>query len=134
MYNDRVLVHNVPDADQVYIQKLKASLAELNAIKEAAAKSENFSTVEVTRSKISALKLQLAKLEDGFNSDVITTHITAWQEDLSGYLSKTLNDNVVCAFVFLSVTLSLSFQLTTHTYNSQQTTAMYYDNPFNKTF
>ena len=88
MHSQRLVVHSLPDADQVYVQKLRDSITEMTAMKDAAIKAENYPLADTTRSKITALKLQLAKLEDGFHGDILINYATVWQSGLAAGLGE----------------------------------------------
>ena len=94
MYHQRLIINNVPDADQIYIQKLRTSISEMTVIKDRALQDENYNLADMTRSKITALKLQLSKLEDSFNADVIIGFITQWQNGLASAAAQYLEVKV----------------------------------------
>ncbi|KAI9352177.1 hypothetical protein BDR26DRAFT_929634 [Obelidium mucronatum] len=82
----------VIDADTVYIEKLKASLSDMNAVKEAAIRSENYLQAEQIRQKMIALESQLASMEYQFNADIIINSVTNWQIELAKSMSNRLDD------------------------------------------
>ncbi|KAJ3416658.1 hypothetical protein HDV05_000488 [Chytridiales sp. JEL 0842] len=88
--NSAVTAHGI-DADLIYVHKVKASLAELNALKENAINTENYILADQTRQKILALQAQLVKMEHQLNADILINSITAWQSELAKAIAVTAN-------------------------------------------
>ncbi|TPX32743.1 hypothetical protein SmJEL517_g04215 [Synchytrium microbalum] len=78
------------DPDSVYLQKLRDSLASLHSIKQTAVANENFILAEQTSAKLQALRVQVATLEHKLNADVLTNHMTQWQNSLAESLGNLL--------------------------------------------
>ena len=102
MYQHRILASAVPDADQIYIQKLKDGIEEMIKIKDQAIQQENYNLADTTRSKITALKLQLSKLEESFHGDILVHYITVWQNGLAEAISRhvSIPNAMVLPFFF----------------------------------
>ncbi|KAJ3403215.1 hypothetical protein HDU80_004376 [Chytriomyces hyalinus] len=87
------IVAKTVEADTVYIEKLRVSLSDMAAAKEAAIRAENYMLADAMRQKMTILEAQLASMEFQFNADVIINSITSWQMGLAKAISKKL-DNV----------------------------------------
>ncbi|KAJ3084219.1 hypothetical protein HDU99_002584 [Rhizoclosmatium hyalinum] len=97
MYSIGQAVSKAAEADTVYLEKLKASLNEMNAAKDAAIRSENYLLADQIRQKMVVLDAQLDQMEYQFNADIIINSITNWQIELAKSMSNRLNN--VKAFV-----------------------------------
>ncbi|KAI8622831.1 hypothetical protein BC830DRAFT_1223695 [Chytriomyces sp. MP71] len=92
MYNNAQVVSKVIEADTVYIEKLRVSLSDMAAAKEAAIRAENYMLADAMRQKMLILDAQLASMEYQFNADIIINTITSWQIGLATAISKKLDD------------------------------------------
>ncbi|KAJ1564793.1 hypothetical protein HK405_013966, partial [Cladochytrium tenue] len=81
-----------PDPDQIYVQKLRNSLAEMTMVKDAAIRQEDFILADQTRQKIAALQTQLVKMEHQLNADILINAISAWQIGLAESLGAHLGN------------------------------------------
>ncbi|KAI9332311.1 hypothetical protein DFJ73DRAFT_897510 [Zopfochytrium polystomum] len=92
MYRSTIVPQQGIDADQVYVQKIRNSLAEMNLVKETAIRTENYMLADQTRQKMVALQAQLVKMEHQLNADILINAITAWQVGLADSINKHLLD------------------------------------------
>ncbi len=67
------------------------SIQEMVSLKESAIQQENYSLADQTRTKLTALRLQLLKMEHQFNADLITNFITSWHDDLALSLNMLIS-------------------------------------------
>ncbi|KAJ1330073.1 hypothetical protein BSLG_009745 [Batrachochytrium salamandrivorans] len=75
MYSPNPVLHNVVEVDKLYVQKLKDSIDEMSAIKQNSIMNEDYTTADQMRLKITALQVQLMKMEDQFSADFIGVSI-----------------------------------------------------------
>jgi hypothetical protein len=76
---------------KIYIQRLRNNLIELENLRRSAANSQDYNTEGQLREKISVLEIQLSKMEDCFNVDVIQNLVTRWQNQLLVELNEKLS-------------------------------------------
>lgn len=76
---------------QVYIQKLRESLAELHVAKQIALSSEDYQAATQLKEKIAVVQIQIAQVEDQFTTDILQNTITGWQNELVNAIQEQLN-------------------------------------------
>ncbi|KAJ3050386.1 hypothetical protein HK102_012311 [Quaeritorhiza haematococci] len=92
MYRPNPLPIPPVEADEVYVQKLRNSMSEMNLVKENAIRTENYSLADQTRLKMTALQQQLVKMEHQLNADILTNCVTMWQEELAAEVAAAVRN------------------------------------------
>ncbi|KAJ3127740.1 hypothetical protein HK098_005857 [Nowakowskiella sp. JEL0407] len=92
MYRHNILPPPNREVDEVYLYKLKSTLLEMNELKEAAIREENYSLADQSRLKMTALKIQVVKMEHQLNADIISNCTSQWQNELSLEMSALLRN------------------------------------------
>ncbi|KAJ3288624.1 hypothetical protein HK104_008062 [Borealophlyctis nickersoniae] len=90
MYSPQSVRNNAVEADELYVQKLRNSINEMNIVKETAIRTENYALADQTRNKVISLQAQLVKMEHQLNADILTNCVTRWQDDLAGVVTAQL--------------------------------------------
>ncbi|KAJ1334487.1 hypothetical protein BSLG_007642 [Batrachochytrium salamandrivorans] len=104
MYSPNPVLHNVVEVDKLYVQKLKDSIDEMSAIKQNSIMNEDYTTADQMRLKITALQVQLMKMEDQFSADVLTNVLTHWQTELATSIQSSLvNPTLYQRFIGVSI-------------------------------
>src|SRR5215469_12695512 len=75
---------------QIYVEKLRESISEMSRIKESAIREENYALADQTKMKVTALHMQLIKMEHQLNADILTNCITQWQNELASEITSQL--------------------------------------------
>ncbi|KAH9273786.1 hypothetical protein BASA83_003780 [Batrachochytrium salamandrivorans] len=104
MYSPNPVLHNVVEVDKLYVQKLKDSIDEMSAIKQNSIMNEDYTTADQMRLKITALQVQLMKMEDQFSADVLNQRPHTWQTELATSIQSSLvNPTLYQRFIGVSI-------------------------------
>ncbi|RKO87869.1 hypothetical protein BDK51DRAFT_25863, partial [Blyttiomyces helicus] len=82
---------NATAPDELYIQKLRATLVDLTATRTAAQSANDQPILDQTRAKITLIQQQLVKLDHQLSADVVANCLTVWLDALAAVLGRALS-------------------------------------------
>lgn len=90
MYSEYAMENTEPTPEQLYIDKLRHNLIEIQNSKIKSIAEENFTMAEAYRSKVNALAAQLAQMESRGNSDLMRNCLAQWQHSFSTHITQCI--------------------------------------------